>query len=151
MKVVIAGSRTLHHLEPSHQKRILELIDEFEAQYGKITIIVSGCAVGPDRIGENCAQLLNIGLAKFPAKWDSLGKAAGIVRNDEMAEYADAGIILWDGESRGTKHMAEALRKRGKPVMVDTRAPIVKYVHQPTGIIKRVTPYDYSKGDPAYD
>ena len=151
MKVVIAGSRTLSHLEPAHQKQVLDLIDKFESIYGPITMIVSGTAKGPDKIGENFAKLTGIDVALFPAHWDSKGKAAGIIRNDEMAEFADAGIILWDGKSRGTKHMGEALRKLGKPVMIGVADPIVKIVHQPTGIIKRVVPVDFSQDDKAYD
>lgn len=151
MKVVIAGSRTLSHLEPSHQKQVLQLIDKFEELYGPITMIVSGTAKGPDKIGENYAKLAGLDVARFPAHWDSQGKAAGIIRNDEMAEFVDGGIILWDGKSRGTKHMGEALRKLGKPLVLRIVEPIVKVVHQPTGIIQRVTPVDFSQNDKAYD
>lgn len=151
MKVVIAGSRTLSHLEPSHQIQVLQLIDKFEELYGEITMVVSGTSRGPDKIGENYAKLVDIDIAKFPAQWDSKGRAAGIIRNDEMADFADAGIMLWDGKSRGTKHMGEALRKLGKPVIIRIVEPIVKHVHQPNGMIKSVAPTDYSQNDKAYD
>jgi len=39
-------------------------------------------------------------------------------RNAEMAEYGDGGLILWDGESRGTLDMIDKLRRLGKPVEV---------------------------------
>jgi hypothetical protein len=35
-----------------------------------------------------------------------------------MAEYADALIAIWDGESRGTKNMIEEATKRGLRVYV---------------------------------
>jgi hypothetical protein len=35
-----------------------------------------------------------------------------------MAEYADALIAIWDGESRGTKNMIEEATKRGLRVHV---------------------------------
>lgn len=38
-----------------------------------------------------------------PADWERLGKAAGPIRNEEMAEIADALIAFWDGQSRVTK------------------------------------------------
>lgn len=151
MKVIIAGSRTLHHLQPVHQRQALKLIDMFEELYGPITMVVSGTATGPDKIGEYYAKLTNIDIAQFPAQWDSHSKAAGIVRNDEMADFADAAIILWDGKSRGTKHMTEAMRKRKKPVICQIYEPIPIYRHQPSGIIKRTVPVDYSQGDKAYD
>jgi hypothetical protein len=36
-----------------------------------------------------------------------------------MAEEADAGVIIWDGESRGAFNMLVELLKRGKPVYVE--------------------------------
>ena len=35
-------------------------------------------------------------------------------RNEEMADYCDGGIILWDGESRGTLDMIDS--RLGKPL-----------------------------------
>ncbi len=35
----------------------------------------------------------------------------GPVRNQKMAEYADALIAVWDGESRGTKNMISLAKK----------------------------------------
>jgi hypothetical protein len=35
-----------------------------------------------------------------------------------MAEYADALIAIWDGESRGTKNMIEEATKRNLSVYV---------------------------------
>lgn len=49
------------------------------------------------------------------ADWGRFGRAAGSYRNAEMAEYADAAIILWDGESRGTLDMIDKMRRAGKP------------------------------------
>ena len=41
----------------------------------------------------------------FPAEWKRYGKAAGYIRNTEMAKNADALVAFWDGASFGTKHM----------------------------------------------
>jgi hypothetical protein len=35
-----------------------------------------------------------------------------------MAQYADALVAVWDGESRGTDHMIGEMQKLGKPVSV---------------------------------
>ena len=46
-----------------------------------------------------------------------IGGALGELREcTEMAEYGDGGLILWDGESRGTLDMIDKLRRLGKPV-----------------------------------
>ena len=54
----------------------------------------------------------------FPADWDKYGKRAGYLRNVQMAEYADALLAFWDGESRGTKNMIDEALSRGLKVGV---------------------------------
>ena len=53
-----------------------------------------------------------------PADWDKHGKAAGPIRNAEMAEVADALIAFWDGQSRETKSMIDLARKKGLQVAI---------------------------------
>ena len=40
------------------------------------------------------------------------------MRNREMAEYADALLAVWDGESKGTANMILEMHRMGKPVFV---------------------------------
>ena len=144
MKVIVAGSRTLCETEPFFARELEDLIDRFEKDYGKITMIVSGMARGPDKLGVNFAVENGLHLAKFPAQWDLHGKAAGPIRNAEMGDFADGAIIMWDGESKGAKHMADYMRKLGKPFIIDIFKPMIyKVKHLPTGILKRV----YHSGD----
>lgn len=69
----------------------------------RITEVVSGVAHGVDKLGERWAQAHKIPVKQFPAQWNKYGNAAGPIRNREMAEYADALIAVWDGQSRGHK------------------------------------------------
>jgi hypothetical protein len=48
------------------------------------------------------------------------GKAAGYLRNEKMAEAVDALIAVWDGGSKGTKHMIYTAQKRGLTIHVHT-------------------------------
>ena len=82
------------------------------------TEIVSGGARGADSFGERVANRRGYKLTIFKAKWGELGKQAGILRNIEMAEYADALIAFWDGGSRGTKHMIREAGKKKLPVII---------------------------------
>ncbi len=82
------------------------------------TEIVSGCARGVDRLGEQLAEKCGIAVKRFPADWDRFGKSAGIKRNLQMAEYADCLIAIWVDNSPGTKHMIEAMEKLSKHVFV---------------------------------
>ena len=107
MKIVIAGSRSITDYTV--------LCDAIFLSDFSISEIVSGCARGPDSLGERWAIEHSIPIHKFPADWGRFGKAAGSYRNSDMADYCDAGIILWDGESKGTLDMIDKLRRLGKP------------------------------------
>lgn len=107
MKVIIAGSRTIEDYEL--------LLTAINRSGFNITEIVSGTATGVDQLGEIYGALKDIPVKQFPAKWKTLGKKAGPIRNREMGEYADAAIILWDGKSSGTKNMINTMSKLKKP------------------------------------
>lgn len=81
-------------------------------------IIVSGHAHGADTMGERFAKEQGLTVEFHPAKWRALGKAAGMIRNVEMARASDALIAFWDGRSRGTAHMISFARRRGLEVSV---------------------------------
>lgn len=73
-----------------------------------------------DAMGEELAKAWNWKLTIFPAEWEKYGKRAGILRNIQMGDYADALVAIWDGESKGTKHMIEYMQSLNKPVFVYT-------------------------------
>jgi hypothetical protein len=110
MKVIIAGSRSI-----LDKWTIVEAVG---ATDWIIDEVVSGGAVGVDRLGEEWAATHNIPVRQFIAEWDRYGKAAGIYRNNDMAQYADALIAVWDGKSRGTLHMINSMVTLKKPVYV---------------------------------
>lgn len=109
MKVIVAGSRGIS--DP------LLVANAIRNSGFNITGIVSGGARGVDRVGERWAEVHNIQITRFLPDWNR-GKAAGIIRNCQMGDYADALVAIWDGESKGTKHMIDYMRKLGKPVFV---------------------------------
>lgn len=78
--------------------------------------MVSGGANGVDLLGEQWACSWGIPVKQFMADWSKHGRAAGPIRNRQMAEYADALIAIWDGQSRGTKSMIRESRKAGLDV-----------------------------------
>ena len=112
MKVIIAGSRDFSDFQLLYAK-----CEEVLANVNKAEI-VSGTARGADRLGEHYASLKGHSVRQFPADWDKHGKAAGYVRNKEMADYADCLIAFWDGESRGTKHMIDLATEKGLSVHI---------------------------------
>jgi hypothetical protein len=95
MKIIIAGGRNYQFTDSD--------IDKLNNIKNLITEIVSGGAKGADYEGERWAKLNNIPVKFFKADWSQYGRAAGPIRNKQMAEYADA-IILFPGGS-GTDNM----------------------------------------------
>ena len=111
MKLIIAGSREGFTYE--------DVVEAFDSLIDAVVSeIVSGGARGVDRFGEQLAKARGIPLTIKPADWDKYGKSAGYIRNKEMAEYADALLALWDGESRGTKHMIDLAKKNNLKVHI---------------------------------
>jgi len=110
MKVIVAGGRTF--TDALLLDCVLSKLIRSDWE------IVSGGARGADRMGKVWANEHNVSCRVFPAKWDLLGKRAGMVRNGEMADYADALVAFWDGISVGTKNMIESMTAVGKQVRV---------------------------------
>ena len=110
VKVIIAGSRSISSLE-----EVTKAIKESEFT---ITEEVCGEAQGVDQLGKFWAYNLGIPTKQFNPKWNVYGKAAGPIRNREMAEYADALVAIWDGKSKGTANMISEMKKLGKPISV---------------------------------
>jgi len=112
MKVIIAG--------PRDREADFYAINTAYIESGfDITELVCGMASGIDSCAHSWAtNYSKIPIMEFPAKWKQLGRSAGPLRNIQMAEYADALIALWDGESRGTGHMIKTAKKRGLEVFV---------------------------------
>jgi len=111
MKTIIAGSRDIS--DPT-------LLEDVIIKSGiNISEVVCGGARGVDNLGREWANNGNVVPVKlFNAQWNTFGKSAGYKRNIQMAEYADALIAIWDGESRGTKHMIDTAKAYGLYVHV---------------------------------
>lgn len=80
------------------------------------TQIVSGKARGVDTLGERWAKERSIEVKPFPARWrrdDGLvDLSAGKTRNTKMAEYADALVAVWNGQSTGTADMIKKAERK---------------------------------------
>lgn len=114
-KVIIAGSRSFSNLDLMKEKCDAILCEKSKTHDIQI---ISGTASGADRTGEAYADERKYKVLRFPAKWDQLGKKAGVVRNAEMLEHADACIVFWDGSSNGSKHMISIASTKGTPLRV---------------------------------
>ena len=110
MRTIIAGSRDC--TDERH------LVEALMSCGWTPTVVISGAARGADSLGEAWAKQTNTRCERFPADWALYGKRAGYLRNEQMAAKAEALIALWDGKSKGTKHMIEAAQRKGLRVYV---------------------------------
>lgn len=129
-KVIIAGSRTVQDKEV--------VFNALKQSKLNPVLFVSGAANGVDKIGEDIASDLKLPVRQFFPDWDTLGKRAGMVRNVEMGDYADALVAVWDDKSKGTKQMISYMKSR-KPTFV-TIVPLPK---------EDVVTYTSNEHDPA--
>ena len=129
MKVIIAGGR-----DYADYKRLKSVCTRLLIQ-AKVTEIVSGGAMGADKLAEDFARESKIQSTVFMAQWREIAskpdneivtdlwgskywKLAGHERNEKMAAYGDALIAFWDMKSKGTKNMIDVAREYKIPVVI---------------------------------
>lgn len=111
--IIIAGGRDFEdygYLSQTMDQLLSDVTDD--------VIIVCGKARGADTLGERYAIEHGHTVQCFPADWKRYGKAAGFIRNAEMAKNADALVAFWNGKSSGTKHMIETAKSLGLTVHI---------------------------------
>ena len=106
MKLAIIGSRSLSNLDLS--KYVSE----------EVTELVSGGAKGVDACVATYATEHGIPLTVFLPRYQQYGRAAPIVRNKAIVEYADRIIAFWNGTSKGTLSVIAYSKKVKKPCEV---------------------------------
>lgn len=110
MRVIIAGSRNVTDYQT--------VVDAIGESGFPIALVLSGSAYGVDQLGERWAKENGKVLVAYPAQWSDYGKRAGPIRNQIMAQNADALIAIWDGKSSGTSHMIWTAERLGLKVYV---------------------------------
>ena len=133
-RVIIAGSREFYDYE-----LLKKAADKCIGDDATDVEVISGTAMGADRLGEQYAEERGFKVMRFPALWNKYGKSAGFIRNTQMAKYATANkdddsvlIAFWDGKSNGTRHMIKQAESNGMKVYV------VKYKANEYGDITEV-------------
>ena len=108
MKILIAGSRTI------------DIFDLSPYIPKETTLIISGGAPGIDTLAEKYADEHKISKLILLPQYNLYGKAAPIKRNRTMVDIADTVIIIWDGQSHGTKYTLQYAKKENKNVILIT-------------------------------
>lgn len=114
MRVLIYGGRDF---VPSYES-FMQFHDKIVWQdlIGEpITVIISGCARGADQYGEKLAEFWHIPVERYPADWETHGKKAGFIRNQQMLDSGVDFAIQFPG-GNGTRDMRRRLDKAGVTV-----------------------------------
>lgn len=106
MIVLVCGGRDF-----SNRTRLFGTLDAVHAKH-EITLLVHGSARGADLLGEEWAKRRQVPYLGVPAKWDSLGKAAGFERNGRMLVWKPEVVIAFPG-GNGTANMIEQATRAG--------------------------------------
>lgn len=101
MKVAIVGSRSIAVTDVG-----MYISDGDE--------IVSGGAIGVDYCAAEYAKKNGLKFTVFLPQYERYGRAAPIVRNKKIVEYADKIVAFWDGSSKGTLSVIKYAEKMGK-------------------------------------
>lgn len=111
MRLLICGSRDwtdynkiyFHVADLTHQTNI--------------EVVIDGQANGADSLGHLVAKRLNLNTLRFPANWKQYGRAAGVIRNQQMLDEGKPTFVLAFHHdlkaSRGTKDMVNRCKKYG--------------------------------------
>lgn len=97
MRVIIAGGREIEDYDA-----VSRAISDSKFD---VSLVVSGGCRGVDRCGERWAKAHGVPMRRYRADWANHGKAAGPIRNFDMASNADALVLVWSGMSPGSANM----------------------------------------------
>lgn len=112
MKVAIVGSRNFNDYT------LLNRVIQENIDIDDIEEIVSGGAIGADRLGERFATINKIEKCIFYPEWNKYGKQAGFLRNIKIVRNSDIVFAFWDGKSKGTEHTINLCKEHNKKVVI---------------------------------
>lgn len=108
MIVAVIGSRSFNDYD-----KLCNTLNDLN-----ITEIISGGAIGADKLAERYANENNIPIKVFLPDWKKYGKSAGLNRNTEIIQECEMVVAFWDFNSKGTKNSIEKAEKLNKKILI---------------------------------
>ncbi len=105
MRVAIVGSRGI-------------LVESLEKYVSKEDEIISGGAIGVDTCAAEYARANGMKLTEFLPEYERYGRAAPIVRNQKIVDYAEKIIVFWDGRSKGARSVIQYAKRTKKECVI---------------------------------
>lgn len=109
MQIIVCGGRGYCDME-----QLYKTLDHINTDT-PVDVLISGGCSGADQPAELWANERGVTIKIVPAKWDTYGRAAGPIRNKEMAELRPDLVVAFKG-GRGTQDMIKKAQELGIPV-----------------------------------
>ena len=113
MKVAVVGSRGFEN-----KALLYKILDNLRSHYNafdQFDLIISGGAVGVDKLAEQYASERQIETKIFLPDYVKHLRGAPIRRNALIVEAADLIVAFWDGKSKGTGNTLKTAVKYKRP------------------------------------
>lgn len=121
MKIIVAGPRDFKNKNTVYNGISL-VLQRLKDTYGELNNleIVQGGANGVDALALQYAQENHIPYKTFNADWNKYNRAAGPIRNEQMAKYGEVLIAFKNQEhpTRGTENMIKTASKYNLKIFV---------------------------------
>ncbi len=105
MRIAVVGSRDISVI---NMEKYVSDCDE----------IISGGAKGVDSCAAEYARKNGIKLTEILPQYERYGRAAPIIRNKMIVDYADKIIVFWNGKSKGTLSVIKYAEKVHKNYVI---------------------------------
>lgn len=112
MNLAIIGSRSF-----TDKGLLLSILGRHFSLCG-VTEVVSGGAAGADSLGAAWGRDMGIKVTEFKPDWETFGKAAGMIRNEDIIKEADFVLAFHDGISKGTAGALVIARRLRKSTLI---------------------------------
>ena len=112
MKVLVSGGRTY-----SNYRVVKHTLDNIDKQ-SLITNLIHGGAKGADSLGDRWAKENNVDIKVYKPDWNKYGKAAGVLRNQEMLDIEHPDIVVSFPGGNGTMDMRRRANQMGIKLLI---------------------------------
>ncbi len=107
MRVLVCGDRNWSGIDPIKRELML----------AAPSVVIEGEARGADTLARKAAEELGIPVEPYPANWTKYGRAAGVLRNQQMLDEGKPDLVLAFhpdiSKSKGTADMVRRAKKAG--------------------------------------
>lgn len=115
VRLLVCGGR-----DYDNKEQLYRILNQYRNRWAWPIAIISGMAKGADALGYQYAKEWGLTRYEFPADWETHGKSAGPIRNQQMLDEGkpDFVIAFPTPKSIGTWDMIKRANKAGVEVTI---------------------------------